>query len=171
MLSLATALGLRASPLSPDTLPNHAPGYLIFHFIFAYGLLSSRTLKQYYGIDHNAAPREDLDRYGEAAVRCGRLTRGQLAMLRRNEAAHANAVENYALFVAAVGFATVARVEREYVNRAALVYTAARVAYGAVYILVDHPLWSQIRGVTWWTGNLSCLWLLWRAWDRLAGGS
>ncbi|KAI1493627.1 hypothetical protein F5X96DRAFT_151676 [Biscogniauxia mediterranea] len=168
MASLATTLGLRAASLPSATIPNHAPGYLMFHFVFAYALLSSRILKQYYGIDHNASPREDLDKYGEEAVKSGKLTRKQLAMLRRNESAHANAVENYTLFVAAMSFATITGVEREYVNRVGLIYTAARVAYGAAYILIDHPLWSQIRGTTWWTGNISCLWLLWRAWSKLS---
>ncbi|KAI0172928.1 hypothetical protein GGR52DRAFT_428549 [Hypoxylon sp. FL1284] len=168
MAPLASALGLRAaSSSSPAAVPNNAPAFLCFHFVFAYGVLSSRTLKQWYGIDHNASPREDLARYGDAAVRSGRITQRQLDMLRRNEAAHANAVENYALLVAALGFATFAGVEPRHVNRAGLVYTAARVAYGLVYVLVDHPLWSQVRGVTWWTGNISCLWLLWRAWGKL----
>ncbi|KAI5924619.1 hypothetical protein F4810DRAFT_664421 [Camillea tinctor] len=171
MASIATTLGLRAASPPSSTISNHAPGYLIFHFVFAYGLLSSRTLKQYYGIDHNASPREDLDKYGDEAVKSGKITNEQLAMLRRNESAHANAVENYTLFVAAMSFATITGVEREYVNRAGLIYTMARVAYGAVYILIDHPVWSQIRGITWWTGNLSCLWLLWRAWSKLRGAS
>ncbi|XXH02232.1 hypothetical protein Hte_008600 [Hypoxylon texense] len=169
MSSLASALGLRAAAAASSSLPvpNNAPAFLGFHFLFAYGILSSRTLKQYYGIDHNAAPREDLARYGEAAVRAGKLTARRLGMLRRNEAAHANAVENYALLVAALAFATFARVEPHLVNRAGLAYTAARVAYGVVYILIDHPRWSQLRGVCWWTGNVSCLWLLWTAWGKL----
>jgi hypothetical protein len=40
------------------------------------------------------SPRQDLDKYGEAAVRDGKITRTQLQMLQRNEAAYANAVEN-----------------------------------------------------------------------------
>jgi len=167
MTSLATTLGLRAASLPTLTTPNHAPAFLCFHFLFAYGVLSSRTLKQIYGIDHNESPREDLAKYGDAAVKSGKITQKQLAMLRRNESAHANAVENYALLVGAMSFASLAGVEREYVNRAGLVYTVARVAYGFVYILVEHRTWSQIRGVTWWTGNLSCLWLLWKAWGKL----
>ncbi|KAI1765791.1 hypothetical protein GGR53DRAFT_489071 [Hypoxylon sp. FL1150] len=164
MASLASALGLRAASF----VPNNAPAYLGFHFIFAYGVMSSRTLKQYYGIDHNESPREDLAKYGEAAVRSGKITARQLGMLRRNESAHANAVENYTLLVAAMAFATFAGVESRYVNRAGLVYTFARIAYGLVYVLVEHPTWSQIRGLTWWTGNVSCLWLLWRAWGKLS---
>ena len=90
-------------------------------------------------------------------------------MLRRNESAHANSVENYALFAVAMAFATFSGVERHLVNRAGLLYTTARIAYGAVYIFIDHDLWSQIRGITWWTGNLSCLWLLYRAGAKLNG--
>lgn len=65
MSSLLTALGLRGA--SATTIPNYAPAFVGFHFLYAYGL-SSRTLKQWYGIDHNASPREDLTKYGETAV-------------------------------------------------------------------------------------------------------
>ncbi|KAI1778828.1 hypothetical protein F4818DRAFT_455111 [Hypoxylon cercidicola] len=167
MASLASALGLRATSSSTLFVPNNAPVFLGFHFLFAYGILSSRTLKQYYGIDHNVSPREDLAKYGEAAVRSGKITARQLGMLRRNESAHANAVENYALLVAAMCCATFARVDPRYVNRAGFVYTAARMTYALAYILIDHPKLSQIRGITWWTGNLSCLWLFWKAWAKL----
>ncbi|KAJ8110750.1 hypothetical protein ONZ43_g5794 [Nemania bipapillata] len=162
MASLATALGLRTAGTGLSA-SNWAPGLLSWQFFFAYGLLSSRTLKQWYGIDHNASPREDLAKYGESAVRSGKITQKQLDMLRRNESAHANSVENYTLFVAAMGFATFAGVEPHLINRAGLLYTTARLAYGLVYIFIDHDVWSQIRGITWWTGNLSCLWLLYRA--------
>jgi uncharacterized MAPEG superfamily protein len=166
MASLATALGLRSAEAGVS-VPNWAPGLLSWQFFFAYGLLSSRTLKQFYGIDNNASPREDLAKYGDAAVRSGKMTQRQLGMLKRNESAHANSVENYALFVAAMGFATFAGVEPHLINRAGLLYAVARFAYGAVYILIDHNVWSQIRGVTWWTGNLSCIWLLYRAGVKL----
>ncbi|KAI0968479.1 hypothetical protein F4678DRAFT_443109 [Xylaria arbuscula] len=166
MASLVTALGLRAAGAGLSA-PNWAPALLSWQFFFAYGLLSSRTLKQWYGIDHNSSPREDLAKYGDSAVRSGKITQKQLAMLKRNESAHANSVENYTLFVAAMGFATFAGVEPHLINRAGLLYTTARLAYGAVYIFIDHDLWSQLRGITWWTGNLSCLWLLYRAGAKL----
>ncbi|CAG7984903.1 unnamed protein product [Penicillium olsonii] len=161
MTSLLTTLGLRAS-LDSRT-PNHAPAFLGFHFIYAYGILSSRTLKQWYGIDHQASPREDLAKYGEAAVREGKLTRKQLDMLKRNESAHANSVENFPLLVAAVLFASHAAVPAQKINAASFSYTIARIGYGAVYILVDHPKWSHLRGLMWWWGNVSCLYLLWKA--------
>ncbi|KAK0612586.1 hypothetical protein B0T17DRAFT_648961 [Bombardia bombarda] len=174
MSSLLTTLGLRASSSSSSPVPlpitNHAPALLIFNFIFAYGLLSSRTLKQYYGIDHNASPREDLTKYGPAAVRAGKITQKQLDTLKRNEAAHANAVENYALLVAALGLATAVGVKGEVVNRAGVVYTLARAAYAVVYVTVADDRWSQARGCCWWVGNGSCFWLLWRAWGVLALG-
>ncbi|KAI1742403.1 hypothetical protein F4680DRAFT_412121 [Xylaria scruposa] len=166
MASLAAALGLRTAGAGLSAA-NWAPGLLSWQFFFAYGLLSSRTLKQWYGIDHNSSPREDLAKYGDAAVRSGKITQKQLAMLKRNESAHANSVENYTLFVAAMGFATFAGVEPHLVNRAGLLYVVARFAYGAVYIFIDHDVWSQIRGITWWTGNISCLWLLYRAGAKL----
>ncbi|KAF7587210.1 hypothetical protein BBP40_007547 [Aspergillus hancockii] len=166
MAALLTAIGLTQSPLSVP-VPNYAPGFLIFHFVFAYGLLSSRTLKQYYGIDNNVSPRQDLTKYGETAVREGKITRAQLEKLQRNEAAHANAVENYTLLVAGLALATYAGVPRTTINAAGLTYTVARVLYAVVYITVDRPLLSHLRGACWWVGNLSCLTLLWMAGQAL----
>lgn len=168
MASILTAVGLRAADTLNTSIPNYGPAFVGFHFIYAYGILSSRTLKQWYGVDHQASPREDLAKYGEAAVRDGKLTRKQLGMLKRNEAAHANSVENFTLFVASILFASHAGVPAQTINAAGLSYTLARLCYGAVYILIDHPTWSQLRGLVWWWGNLSCLYLLWRAGKSLA---
>ncbi|KAH8884073.1 hypothetical protein GQ53DRAFT_752395 [Thozetella sp. PMI_491] len=161
MASSAATLGLSTT--------NYAPAFLGFHFIFAYGVLSSRTLKQYYGLDHNESPREDLAKYGDAAVKSGKITQKQLNMLRRNESAHANAVENYAFFASALCMAVFSGVDVKFVNRAGLVYTAARIAYGFVYILIEHRTWSQLRGITWWIGNISSLSLLWASYNKLNG--
>jgi uncharacterized MAPEG superfamily protein len=172
MVSIATAIGLRTAGASwsppSASIPNYGPACIIFHFIFAYGVLSSRTLKQYYGIDHNESPREDLAKYGVTAVQEGKLTQKQLDMLKRNESAHANAVENFSLLIASITFASLAGVQRQTINAAALTYTVARVAYGGVYIFISNRKWSQLRGLTWWTGNLSCLYLLWRAGKELS---
>ncbi|KAK7960327.1 hypothetical protein PG988_011541 [Apiospora saccharicola] len=48
-------------------------------------------------------------------------------MLKRNEGAHANWVENYPLLVGVLGFATMAGFSPEDIDRAGLVYTVARV--------------------------------------------
>lgn len=74
---------------------------LIGNWAFAYALTSTRLAKNYYGIDNNVAPREDLSKYGEAAVKAGKISQRTLNRLKRQEAAHANAVEGYPLFVAA----------------------------------------------------------------------
>ncbi|GLA24594.1 hypothetical protein AnigIFM63604_002214 [Aspergillus niger] len=99
MSSLLTILGLTA-PAGHD-LPNRAIPYLLFNWFYAYGILSTRPAKRLLRIDHNVAPREDLQVYGEAAVQAGKITRRQLNRLKRQEAAHANAVEGFPLFVAA----------------------------------------------------------------------
>lgn len=163
MSSLISALGLRAASPGLNNIPNYTPAYLCFHFAWAYCALASRTMKQYYGLDHNVSPRYDLIKYGDEAVASSKITQRQLEMMRRTESASANSVENFTLFVAATGFATFSGVDRHLINRAGLVYTLARIVYGTVYVLVDHPLWSQIRGITWWIGNGSCLYLLWKA--------
>ncbi|KAK5167144.1 uncharacterized protein LTR77_007874 [Saxophila tyrrhenica] len=152
MASLATTLGLR-TPTGLGQPPSYAGAYLIFHFIWAYGLTSSRTLKQILGIDHNVSPREDLSKYGPAAVSSGKITQKQLDMLKRNEGAHANSYENYAVFAAAMIWSHVAGLDTTDVNASALVYTVARLAYVAIYVLVDKPLLSQMRGICWWMGN------------------
>ncbi|KAF8848212.1 hypothetical protein BDZ45DRAFT_681366 [Acephala macrosclerotiorum] len=153
MASLATTLGLRAPSLHNLTIPNYAPAFVSFHFIFAYCVLAPRHFKQIWGIDHNVSPREDLAKYGDTAVKSGKITQKRLEM-KRNEYAHANAIENYILFVGAISFATFVGVERELVNRAGLVYTIARVAYGFIYIFVDQPVWSLLRSTAWWVGNI-----------------
>lgn len=166
MPSLPTALGLRALPGSLHT-PNKAPLYLTLNFIISYLVLAPRHLKQIHGIDHNVSPREDLAKHGAAAVASGKITAKQLAMMKRNEAAQANSVENYTLFVGAIGIASLAGVESHLVNRAGLLYTLARAVYGAVYVFVDSPALSLGRSVAWWVGNGSCLWLLWKAGKKL----
>ncbi|KAK0289167.1 hypothetical protein LTR35_000542 [Friedmanniomyces endolithicus] len=159
MSSLLTALGLRAvSPLSP--IPNLAASYIITHFALAYLVLASRTLKQIYGIDH-VSPREDLGKYGDATVRSGKLNQKQLEQLKRMESASANSVENYTLFVGAMLFGTMAGMPATDVNATGLAYTVARVGYAIAYVLIDAPSFSQVRGVSWWAGNLTCLRLLW----------
>jgi uncharacterized MAPEG superfamily protein len=163
MSSFLTNVGLRAARHVDSAIPNYGPVFLGFHFLWAYGVLSSRTLKQWYGIDHNESPRDDLAKHGEAAVREGKLTRKQLDQLKRIESAHANSVENYALLVGSVLFASHAGVPTQTINAAGLSYTLARICYAVIYILVDHPKWSQLRGMTWWWGNLSCFALLYHA--------
>lgn len=168
MASFLSAIGIRAADTLNPSASNYGPYFVGFHFIYAYGVLSSRTLKQWYGIDHQASPREDSAKYGEAAIRDGKITRKQLDMLKRNEAAHANSVENFSLFVASILFASHAGVNVQTINAAGLSYTIARICYGFVYILIDHPTWSQLRGLVWWWGNLSCLYLLWEAGRKLS---
>lgn len=134
---------------------------MIWQFLFAYGLLSSRTLKQIYGIDHNVSPREDLNKYGGAAVQSGKITQKQLDMLKRNESAHANSVEHYTLFATSILWAHITGLPTTTINASALAYCVVRFGYAAVYILVDTPALSQARGLLWWTSNIICWRLLW----------
>ena len=90
MASLSAKLGLHAPDISTS---NHAAGFLLFNWFFTYGILSTRIAKHRYGLDHNVCPREDLTKYGEAAVQAGKLSRTTLDRLKRQEAAHANASE------------------------------------------------------------------------------
>lgn len=168
MSSIATSLGLRSNGLSP--VPNQAPYHTIFNFVFAYMVLSSRTPKQFFGIDHNVNPREDVARFGEKAVQDGKITRKQLNMLKRNEAAHANAMEHFPVFVGSALFAIVSKVPNETINRACTVYSVARVVYGVAYVVVDNVKYSYIRSVAWWASNISCLYLLWKSGKAMSAG-
>jgi len=69
--------------------------FLAWNWAFAYLALSSRTPKQWYGIDHNGNPRQDLTKYAEVAIKEGKLTRAQLEQIQRIEAASANSIDGY----------------------------------------------------------------------------
>lgn len=88
-------------------------------------------------------------------------------MVKRNEGAHANAMDNYALFVAAMVLGTVAGVESSSINAVGLSYSFARLVYGFLYVLGEGLGVSYGRSLAWWWGNLSCLGLLWGARGRL----
>lgn len=97
---LPTFLGLHPTTTGHQP-PNHAPAFLIANWLYAYCTLSTRFSKMALGLDHNASPREDLSKYGDAAVRAGKLSRRRLAQMQRMEAAHQNSVEGFGFFVAA----------------------------------------------------------------------
>lgn len=130
MADLLTRIGLRAeSSAISDSLPNYAPYWVIGNFIFAYGVTSSRTIKQYYGIDHQASPREDLAKYGDAAVREGKITQRILNRIKRNESAHLNTVEHFSFFVTSVLFGIISGVPNATINATCLAYTVIRILY------------------------------------------
>ena len=79
---------------------NYGPWFLIANWWYAYCTLSTRFSKMALGIDHNSSPRLDLAKYGEEAVRAGKLSQQKLSQLQRREAAHQNSVEGFTLFVA-----------------------------------------------------------------------
>ncbi|KAI1439016.1 hypothetical protein GGR50DRAFT_218667 [Xylaria sp. CBS 124048] len=160
MSLLSATLGLRATE---GLTPNCAPVYLCFHFVWAYIALAPRHLKQRWGIDHQSAPRDDVSKYGEAAVASNKITRQQLNMIKRTEAAHANSIENYTLLVGSMVLATTAGVDPHTINRAGIIYTLARIGYGIYYIAVEDDIVAIARALFWWAGNGSCLWLLWEA--------
>lgn len=164
-------LGLTNDPsYSVVNIPNRAPYYLIYHFFFAYVVLSTRGTKNYYGIDHNSNPRSDTTVYGERAVKEGKMTQQQLKFLQRNEACHANSMEHFPVFAAATLFATTSGVAAQQVNIGCAVYTIARLVYAAAYLKIERGSLTYIRSAAWWVGNISCFYLLWRAGTVLNGG-
>lgn len=161
MSTLATALGLHAG--QGMSTANYAPYHAMFNFIWAYILTSSRGLKIRYGIDHNVNPREDVARFGEKAVQDGKITRQQLNLLKRNEAAHANAMEHYPVFVGCILFATISKVPNETINRVCAIYSSARIVYTIAYLFVDRWKYSFVRSLAWWVSNFSCIYLFWQS--------
>ncbi|PWY69730.1 hypothetical protein BO70DRAFT_365660 [Aspergillus heteromorphus CBS 117.55] len=155
MSFLLDFLGLHATPTGPP--PNHAIAYLIGNWFLAHGVLSTRPAKRLFGLDHNVAPREDLSKYGEAAVQAGKITRSQLNRLKRQEAAHANTIEGFPLFVAAVLVSLFAGLPSETINGIGLWYTVSRVAFGVAYVGIESEGWSFLRSLLWWSGNVSCI--------------
>lgn len=85
-------------PASTSSLIPPAAAFIAWNWVYAYCVLSSRTVKQIYGLDHNGNPRQDLNRFGDAAVREGKLTRAQLEQIQRLESASANAIDGFAFF-------------------------------------------------------------------------
>ncbi|PYH97302.1 hypothetical protein BO71DRAFT_396286 [Aspergillus ellipticus CBS 707.79] len=155
MSSLPILLGLQSTPTAPAT--NHAIAYLIGNWFFAHGVLSTRPAKRLYRLDHNVAPREDLSKYGDAAVQAGKISRTQLNRLKRQEAAHANAMEGLPLFVAAIVVALITGLPNETINGIGLWYTLSRVAFGLAYVGIESEAWSFLRSLLWWSGNISCI--------------
>lgn len=162
-------LGLRANPLSAPPVPSYAPHFIIFNFVLAHAVLSTRGIKIRMGIDHNVNPREDATVHGPAAVKAGKITQKQLDTLNRREAAHANAIENLPFFVGAMVMATVAKLDPGMVNRYAIFYTAVRIAYAVAYAQIEDKNASYARSVLWWAGNITCVRLFWFAGKSING--
>ncbi|KAF7713424.1 Uncharacterized protein PECH_001566 [Penicillium ucsense] len=153
--SLLTTLGLRSAP--DGRIPNRAASLLLANWVIAYLWMSTRYAKIALGIDNNIAPREDLATIGEAAVQSGKISRRKLDKLKRDEAAHANAIENYSVFAAAILIAVIAKVPNKAVNRYGLWYTASRIAFSFCYSYGETRMMSNFRSAFWWSGNISCI--------------
>lgn len=159
-------LGLaREDPLVPP--PYFTSRYLIFLYLWAFAITSSRAWKIHYGLDHQVSPREDLTKYGAAAVSKGKITQKQLDQIRRIDSAHANAVEHFPVIASAVALAHIAKLQPEVINSALLTYTVARVAYFISYAYTTSHRLSYLRAVAWWTSGITCLRLFYKAGQAL----
>lgn len=130
----------------------------------AFGLGSRHASADLYsGIDNNEAPRDDIAKYGDSAVKSGKITLRQLNLIKRAGAAHSNRVENYAVFAAATVLAVATGVPRSIVNSQCLLYSVSSVAYGACYVLIETTPLSLLRTLSWYGGCWACFRLFWEA--------
>jgi uncharacterized MAPEG superfamily protein len=97
----------------------------------------------------------------------GKISQATLSMIKRWDAAHANAVENFPLFATGVLLACHAGVPTGMLNGLMASYTLARVAYGIAYIMIEKERLAILRSYCWWWGNISCLAMLVLAGKRL----
>lgn len=137
--------------------------YLVINVVWVYSISSSRALKMLYGIDNHVNPRSDLDKTGPRAVLESKITQAQLDMMKRNEAAHANSMDNFVVFATALTLAKVAGLPASDINWASLVYTLLRLAYWGNYVFSTTLSWAALRPLFWWGGNIVCLRLIWQA--------
>ncbi|KAM3558154.1 hypothetical protein ARSEF4850_004743 [Beauveria asiatica] len=100
--------------------------YLMANILISHTISSTRGLKWLWRID--------LEKSGPRAVLEGRLRQSQLDMLWRNEAAHANSMEHFPVFAAALILAKMAGVSAADINYVGLTYTLARIAFVGNYI-------------------------------------
>ncbi|PLN80382.1 hypothetical protein BDW42DRAFT_113861 [Aspergillus taichungensis] len=156
MSSILSTLGLRATAggVAPS---NHAVGYIVANWFFTYFATSARASKMWFGLDHNSAPREDLAKYGEAAVQSGKISRRTLNRLKRQEAAHANGVEGFPLFVAAMLLGIFAGLPAETINGVGAWYSVSRVLFTISYTLTESEGMSFFRSAFWVSGNIGCI--------------
>ena len=160
MSSLSTLFGLSATGGEPKFM---IAEYLIANILISHTLSSTRGLKWLWRIDNHVSPRTDLEKSGPRAVLEGRLAQSQLDMLRRNESAHANSMEHFPVFAAALILAKIAGLPAADMNYVGLTYTLIRVAFVANYLLSTTLLGASLRPVLWWTAHVACLKLIWKA--------
>ncbi|OAA61415.1 Membrane-associated, eicosanoid/glutathione metabolism (MAPEG) protein [Cordyceps fumosorosea ARSEF 2679] len=160
MPSLSTIFGLSAATGDPNLM---VAEYLIANILLSHTFSSARVLKMRFGLDNHISPRADLERFGPRAVLEGRLSQAQLDMLKRNEAAHGNSMDHLPVFAAALILAKVAGLPAADINYVGLTYTLTRIAYVGNYLVSSSLLGASLRPVLWWTANLLCLRLIWRA--------
>lgn len=156
---LLQAIGLQRSTLPP---PNYVAGFLVTNFLFAHMASNTRWPKKYYGLDHNDCPRQDLDKYGDAMVKEGKLSRKALDALKRQEAAHSNNIDNFPFFVGTMLFALYSGVPNVVINQVGALYTVIRIAYTVAYTVTGTEEGSWVRSGLWLAGNGLCIWTLMR---------
>ncbi|KAK2761778.1 hypothetical protein FQN54_001606 [Arachnomyces sp. PD_36] len=92
-------LGLRADPTSVVQAPNYAATIIITNYILTNLVFNSSYAKRRAKIFNPVSPRASVDEFGETAVKEGKISKKQLDMIKRTEAAHHNGIENFPFFM------------------------------------------------------------------------
>lgn len=142
---------------------DHTAAYLIINILWSHTLSSARGLKFLYRLDNHVSPREDTAKFGPRAVADGKITQAQLDRLKRNEAAHANSMEHYAVFATAMILAKIAGLPASQINFTGFAYTTLRLLFFTNYVLSSTVAGASLRPLFWWGSNIVCLRLIWLA--------
>jgi uncharacterized MAPEG superfamily protein len=156
MLTCRSIFNVNARNYSIYTIPT---AYLLAQ------LISTRGLFLASGLAHNVYPREDI---GKASHH---LPADKVACLKRQDAAHYNALENFPLFAASIVIGNEAGLDSGTLNTIGLGYLITRAVYAYLYVNVTtekysyfrYSVWELfrlMRTAAWWTGTIFCFYPL-----------
>ncbi|KAJ3181537.1 hypothetical protein HDU85_003478 [Gaertneriomyces sp. JEL0708] len=110
---------------------------------------------------NNVNPRNQWDSLKQ------RMTKSSYEMVMRANGAHANGIEAFTFFSAAILAANYAKLPVETLNTSSLYFLIARALYNVVYIVNVTPAMSAARSLVWFGGLGISIKLMWAAANAL----
>ncbi|KIJ91426.1 hypothetical protein K443DRAFT_686054 [Laccaria amethystina LaAM-08-1] len=126
-----------SSPLSFYSIP------AMWLLAYIPGFAKSLTISRLFAFN-NVAPRQNLDRLARKDIKPE-----MLAKLKRMEGAHANGLENFPVWTAAVVVGNLAGMEARTLNVASGLYIFLRAIYNYIYITQKTERQAGIRSLVW----------------------